>query len=314
MSVANLVGLRHARPSSVVGLRHARPSSIVWWRHSLPSCPTGRPGDPRSRFFHAAATFALILLTAALVSAQGRGARGATAAPTADTGNGEKIYNQSCATGYCHGVKGASGGAPRLASRGFDAAYITQVVRSGIQGTGMPAFGTQLSRLDLAAVISYVGTLNGIAPAPLPPDRGMPRRQLPPEAAKGRAMFYDAIRGFGRCSVCHQVDGTGIAVADPIAKVPDSVAALRALASPHVVNATAEGSTFPALVLSKGAVTVKLYDLTTRPPVLRTFLAKEVQIGSASNWSHNSAMAAYNDAELESILAFLKVSASAEKP
>jgi mono/diheme cytochrome c family protein len=247
-----------------------------------------------------------LLSVAAVAFAQGRGG--------GDTGNGEKIYNQSCATGYCHGVKGTSGGAPRLASRGFDAAYITQVVRTGIQGTGMPAFGTQLSRLDLAAVISYVGTLNGIAPTALPPDRGMPRRQLAPEAAKGRAMFFDAVRGFGRCSVCHQVDGTGIAVADPIANVPASVSALRALASPHVVSATAEGSTFPVLVLSKGALNVKLYDLTTKPPVLRTFLAAEVKLGSASNWSHNSAMAAYTDSELDNVLAFLKVGVSADKP
>ena len=252
----------------------------------------------------------LILATWAIASAQGRaGGGGADMAA-----QGEKVYNQTCATGYCHGVKGASGGAPRLASRGFDAAYITQVVRAGIQGTGMPAFGTTLSRGDLTAVVAYVGSLNGIAPtAALIPDRGMPRRQLPPEAAKGRALFYEAIRGFARCSVCHQVDGTGIAVADPIGKVPENVAALRAIASPHVVNATAEGSTFPALVLSKGAITVKLYDLTTKPPVLRTFAAAEVKIGGASNWSHNSAMAAYNDGELESVLAFLKVAGGGEK-
>jgi mono/diheme cytochrome c family protein len=244
----------------------------------------------------------IFFITCATMFGQGRGG---------DTGNGEKLYNQSCATGYCHGVKGTSGGAPRLASRGFDAAYITRVVRDGINGTGMPAFGAQLQRADMAAVVAYVGTLNGIAPTTLAiPDRGMPRRQLPPEAAKGRALFYEAIRGFGRCSVCHQVDGTGIAVADPIARIPDNVAALRAIASPHVVSATAEASTFPALVLSKGAVTVKLYDLTTKPPVLRTFLAAEVKLGSASNWSHNSAMAAYNDSELESVLAFLKTSST----
>jgi len=272
----------------------------------LISNPTRKGGDVR-----AAAALCLLLATCAVTFAQGRGAGGG-----ADmAAQGEKVYNQTCATGYCHGVKGTSGGAPRLASRGFEAAYITQVVRAGIQGTGMPAFGTTLSRGDLTAVVAYVGSLNGIVPtAALIPVRGMPRRQLPPEAAKGRALFYEAIREFGRCSVCHQVDGTGIAVADPIAKAPENVAALRAIASPHVVNATAEGSTFPALVLSKGAMTVKLYDLTTKPPVLRTFAAAEVKIGGASNWSHNSAMAAYSDAELDSVLAFLHVAASPDKP
>jgi mono/diheme cytochrome c family protein len=252
-----------------------------------------------------------VLVATAIASAQGRGGGGGEDMAA----RGATVYNQTCATGYCHGVKGTSGGAPRLAARGFDAAYITQVVRAGIQGTAMPAFGTTLSRPDFTAVVAYVGSLNGIAPtAALIPERGMPRRQLPPEAAKGRALFYDALRGFGRCSVCHQVEGTGIAVADPIAKVPENVAALHALASPHIVSATAEGSTFPALVLSKGAVQVKLYDLTMQPPVLRTFAAAEVKLADKSSWGHATAMAAYNDAELESILTYLRVVLNPEKP
>jgi hypothetical protein len=151
--------------------------------------------------------------------------------------------------------------------------------------------------------------LNGIAPAALPAiaDRGMPRRQLPPEAQKGRGLFYEATRGFGRCSTCHQVDGVGIAVADPIAKVPESVGALKGIASPHMSTASADGSTFPALVLSKGAVSVKLYDFTASPPVLRTFGSSEVKLTDGSAWKHASAMSAYSDAELESILGYLKI-------
>jgi len=257
---------------------------------------------------------ALLVIFCGAIFAQGRGAGGGNEQLLS---HGADTYNKTCATGYCHGVKGTSGGAPRLASRGFDAAYITRVVRDGIQGTGMPGFGTVLERADMAAVVAYVGSLNGIAPAALPnlADRGMPRRQLPPEAAKGRALFFEAVRGFGRCSTCHQVDGVGIAVADPISKVPSSVAELKGLASPHVVSATAEGSTFPALVLSKGAKQVKLYDLTTSPPVLRAFMASEVKLTDGSSWSHAKAMGAYGDGELESVLAYLRVVVVvAEKP
>ncbi len=273
--------------------------------HVLPS------RDRKGAVLRAVTTLSIFLATCSIISAQGRGGGGGEDI----TARGVTVYNQSCATGYCHGVKGTSGGAPRLAARGFDAAYITQVVRAGIQGTAMPAFGTTLSRADLTAVVAYVGSLNGIAPtAGLIPERGMPRRNLPPEAQKGRALFYDAIRGFGRCSTCHQVDGTGIAVADPIAKVPENVAALRAIPSPHVVTATAEGSMFPALVLSKGAMQVKLYDLAVEPPVLRTFAASEVKLAVKSSWSHATALAAYNDTELESILGYLRVAVSPEKP
>src|SRR5262249_40852005 len=31
---------------------------------------------------------------------------------------GEEVFSKTCATGYCHGAKGVSGGAPRLAARG----------------------------------------------------------------------------------------------------------------------------------------------------------------------------------------------------
>ncbi len=166
----------------------------------------------------------------------------------------------------------------------------------------------------MAAVVAYVGSLNGIAPTALPnlADRGMPRRQLPADAAKGRALFFDAVRGFGRCSTCHQVDGVGIAVADPIAKVPGSVAELKSIASPHVVTATADGATFPALVLSKGAKQVKLYDFTMSPPVLRTFMSSEVKLTDGSSWSHAKAMGAYGDGELESILSYLRVAVGAQ--
>jgi cytochrome c553 len=220
---------------------------------------------------------------------------------------GADVYVKSCATGYCHGVKGAGGGAPRLAARGFDEAYITRVVRTGITGTPMPAFGTTLARIDLLAVIAYVGSLNGIAPNPnLVIPRGPPQRTLSPEAARGRALFYEATRGFGRCSTCHLVDTLGIAITDPIAQIPASAAALRELATPKVVTASADGESFPALVLSKGVTQVKVYDLTIAPPVLRVFPAASAKIQEGSAWRHSTATASYTDAELDEILGFLR--------
>ena len=127
---------------------------------------------------------------------------------------GEEIFSQSC-TGYCHASKGGGGGsAPRLAARGFDQAYINNVVTRGIPGTAMQGFGMTLSRADLIAVIAYVATLNGIAnPTVAPPSVGAPDRPLPPEAARGRDLFYDATRkrlfvtgGDGFADVVQEVD------------------------------------------------------------------------------------------------------------
>ena len=224
---------------------------------------------------------------------------------------GTDIYNKSCATGYCHGLKGAAGGGPRLASRGFDESYILQTIRMGIPGTAMPAFGAILSRIDMAAVVAYVGSLNGITPSRnLVIERGPPPRTLSPEATKGRALFYDAVRGFGRCATCHQVDSMGIAVTDPISKIPESVAVLRSLETPKIVTAKVDGESLPAFVLSKGGIQTKLYDLTVSPPVLRTFATSSVQIQQGSQWRHATAISSYTDADLDLILAFLRAVAS----
>lgn len=219
---------------------------------------------------------------------------------------GLDIFNKSCATGYCHGARGMEAGAPRLAARGFDEAYIAQTVRNGIHGTGMPAFG-DMERADLLAVVAYVDSLNGITPATNPGfATGPARPKLSPDAQRGRDLFADQVRGLTRCSNCHQADGLGIAVTVPLASIPENVAALRQLATPKIETATAEGDTFPALVLNRNGAQVKVYDLTVTPPVLRTFAKGAVTFKPGATWRHEAMLAPYQNAELEAILAFLK--------
>ena len=158
---------------------------------------------------------------------------------------GEAVFAKSCATGYCHGVKGIASGAPRVAGRGFNQTYINKVVTRGIPGTGMSSFAAVLTRSDLAAVVAYVATLNGIASPNIGADSAATISSGPTltgEAAQGAQLFKEAVRGFGRCSTCHEVEGLGISVAAPIARAPDSLAALKALATPNVKTGTAGGN------------------------------------------------------------------------
>jgi mono/diheme cytochrome c family protein len=226
---------------------------------------------------------------------------------------GEKVFNQTCATGYCHALKGGlGGGAPRLAARGFDEAYISATTTRGLPGTSMPAFGAVLARNDVIAVVAYVASLNGITnPNMGAAGRvgGPPRLSLPPDAERGRELFYDAVRSFGRCATCHEVSGVGMAVASPIGKVPADVPALRALATPAVSTATLNGEAMPALVVSQGKTHTVFYDLTTPPPVLRTVEPGEAKIAAGSAWRHASTLGSYTDAELSSVLAFLRAAA-----
>ncbi|HLH00960.1 MAG TPA: c-type cytochrome [Bryobacteraceae bacterium] len=218
---------------------------------------------------------------------------------------GAEAFGKSCATGYCHGPQGGSGStAPRLAARGFTEEYISQTVRRGIPGTRMPAFEAVIPRAELIAVIAYVESLNGITPS-MPPARDT-EKKLPQEAADGRELFFDSVRGFNRCATCHEVDHRGTPVAAPILKIPADVAALRQIATPEIETASADGESFPALVISKGKNQMKLYDLTAPPPVLRTFPSGSVTLKQGGNWRHSGVIAAYSDQELGAILAYLR--------
>jgi hypothetical protein len=170
----------------------------------------------------------------------------------------------------------------------------------------MPAFGATLDRADLLAVVAYVDSLNDVTPPPNPFAARPEARRLPLEAQRGRQLFADQVRGFERCSVCHQADGIGMPVALPFTSVPESVAALRRIATPQIETATAEGDSFPVLALNKGSAQTKLYDLKSLPPVLRAFPKGTVTFANGSTWRHESMLTSYNDQELDAILAFLR--------
>jgi hypothetical protein len=170
----------------------------------------------------------------------------------------------------------------------------------------MPSFSATLSKGDLAAVVVYVATLNGAAVTEPESDTASTSAALSGETARGAHLFTEAVRGFGRCSTCHQVGGFGISVAAPIAQVPASVAALKALATPEVKTGTMGGESMPVLVLGQGKQGVLFYDLTSAPPVERNAEPGAVKITDGSNWRHASVIGSYSDAELEAILAYLR--------
>ena len=225
---------------------------------------------------------------------------------------GQEVFDKACATGSCHGQRGTAGGAPRLAARGFDQVFLTNTITRGVPGTSMPAFGTTLSRPELTAVSAYLGVLNGIAnrivsgagPTGAPEVPAV--TALSPEAARGRALFSEAHRSFGRCSTCHEMNGIGISVTTAIAKVPASVAALKALETFAVKTATVAGEEMPVLVLAQGKQRTLFYDLTLPPPVLRNMEPSEVKIGEGPRWRHSSVVTSYTDAELGSVLTYLR--------
>jgi len=214
---------------------------------------------------------------------------------------GANVFSATC-TGFCHGANGTVGsGAPALASRGLDAQRIEDAIKFGVPGTIMPAWAQKLPQEDWMAVSNYVKSLNGIfRSAKAPPS-------LSAEASRGRNLFLDMGGEIRACSNCHSVGGKGLAVAPPIKKVPADVSDLRNLPVTQVSVATADGDSFPAVVVATYTGKFKLYDLTTMPPVLRSFPASSVKLSTGSSWQHSSVVdKTYSDLDLQSILAFLQ--------
>jgi len=241
------------------------------------------------------------------------------AADPALVARGERIFAQSCSVGYCHGVAGAAGRGPRLRGRSFASNYLYSAIRDGIPSSAMPAWKDRLKTEDIRAVVEYVNSLatatDAAPPAnPMPPGIGpasLPSFNGPPPAARGRALFSDPTRE--NCGVCHAVGGRGVAVGPELtARSADVMARIHATESRHVLLARLQsGEQFPALLASQTADEVRLYDLTSAPPVLRTFARSQV-VSMAQNpgWRHEDVSKTYSPAELEDIVAYLRWAAT----
>lgn len=222
--------------------------------------------------------------------------------------DGAKIFQQSCAVGYCHGSGGSANRAPRLAGRNFERGFLTRVVENGVPNTAMPGFRGKMPDGDLAAVIAYVAALSGGGAGAAGPAAASftstTAAAMPAEVKAGKDAFFNPVRGT-RCGTCHTVEGLGSAVGPNIAALAPTAEAIAGIRSTHVQTAvTGDGDRFPALVVDKKGDWVKVFDLTSAPPVLRTLSASGVTF-SAGNWRHGDALQEYGRQELTAIAAYL---------
>jgi len=210
-----------------------------------------------------------------------------------------------------------------LRGRNLPKDYLDRITREGIPTSAMPAWKGRLSEADIRAVVEYISMLSAATDAP-PPMQPMPSGEGPAtaphfngpaEAGRGFALFFDAARD--HCGVCHSTGGRGIAIApdlaEAVSKSPaDAIALIRSTAARKVVRVKLkDGESFAALRSSETKDTVKLYDLTSAPPVLRTLDRSEVEsIADDPSWRHNDFVHAYTDAELSDIVSYLRWAAT----
>jgi len=220
---------------------------------------------------------------------------------------GEKVFQTNCSVPYCHGSNGTAGRAPKLAGHTFSSQELLNTVVNGVANKGMPAFGAQLPTDDLSAVVSYLMTLKGSAPAT--GSQPVSVRSIPADSRPGKALFFDAVR-MGGCGRCHELEKRGSPVASDL-KAAAAHADLRSIEVRHVMTAQPVGeSAFPALIVERSEKRIRVFDLSSPLPVLRTFTPASVKLTAGSTWNHRDAVSDYSDAELQEIAKYLQWVAS----
>jgi mono/diheme cytochrome c family protein len=225
--------------------------------------------------------------------------------------NGAEIFRTTCSVAYCHGSEGSAGRAPQLAGTALSVRDLIGIISAGKQ-SGMPAFGQKLSTAEIESVAQYIRSLpaptapaaTGAASSPAAAKAPAALQSLSPVHEKGRALFFDAVR-MGGCGSCHELENRGSPVGPDLRTVPPG-RDLRAGSHGRVVTANAEGEEpFPAIPADRTPQRVRLYDLSSPLPVLRTFQADRVRLTPGSKWSHTSAVRNYSDRDLEMIASYL---------
>jgi putative heme-binding domain-containing protein len=123
----------------------------------------------------------------------------------ADIAYGARLYAAQCS--MCHGANGDSVGTVDLKSGKLRNAATDQqlsaLIRTGIKGTGMPAF--QFDGAELAGIVAYIRNMRTYNAAAVPVG----------DAARGRTLF----EGKAECTKCHRTDGRGAGLAPDLVDV-----------------------------------------------------------------------------------------------
>jgi cytochrome c oxidase cbb3-type subunit III len=154
----------------------------------------------------------LALGGAATLCAQGQANNPASA--------GQQLFAAHCVS--CHGLDGRGGEiGPNIATAANVSAksddQLTKTIHDGTTG-GMPSFATTMTQTEIAAVVSYIRTLQHGGKTPATGD-----------TAAGKALFF----GKAECSGCHMVQGNGGFLGPDLTGVPLSADDIRsAIVSP----------------------------------------------------------------------------------
>jgi putative heme-binding domain-containing protein len=248
------------------------------------------------------------------------------APPEAEMMQGGNLFIITCSSSFCHGEGGAGAAGPSLKNRNFTPDFVRNTVTNGRSGTPMPAFKNSLSQAELNMIIDYVMSLSPnnhnqdtAAVAPVSPTQGP--APLSAKAQAGQAIFFDASRPAG-CALCHSYEEQGGPIGPDLTgiakRTPHDI--YQGMIKPTVPNAdytvvsvaTDDGKTATGLLKRKTDTIVQLYDLSSVPPVLRSFYGAKMGVAAATP-PYTHTLSGYSQDDLAALITFLKSSDPASK-
>jgi putative heme-binding domain-containing protein len=238
---------------------------------------------------------------------------------------GSNLFSITCSSSFCHGEAGVGARGPSLKNRSFTPDFVRNTVLNGRSGTPMPSFKDSLAQAELEMIVAYVMSLSpnnhnedteGAAPAP-----PAPAAPLSSKAQAGQAIFFDLSRP-GTCAACHSYreqggpvgpDLTGIAKRTPRDIYQGMVKPIVPSPGYQVVSiTTGDGKTATGILKQKSDAVVQLYDLSSVPPVLRSFYgAKTGPTPATPPYAHD--LSSYSRDDLAALITYLKSTDPASK-
>lgn len=234
---------------------------------------------------------------------------------------GKQVFAMNCSVGYCHGLEGRAGKGPRLRDREWSRSYLYTTIEKGIPNSSMPSWKGRLPEPGIDAVVTYILSIGRQQPDAETPEAGKQSVPSTPifskEAEVGKALFFDPTKD-RNCGVCHQVEGSGTAIAtafDKLSTINDQELLRQMLDSPSgakALNVTiGDGEIICGIKAGETRGFLQIYDLASSgPPVLRTMALGSIRKMEpcAGLNAHQANSHSYSTPELMSIAAFLRSS------
>jgi putative heme-binding domain-containing protein len=248
---------------------------------------------------------------------------------------GAKLFAPTCGSSYCHGTGGVGGGAPTLRGKS-SAAYLFRTISNGIPNTSMLSFKSELTEEQIWKLVAFIMSTSNSASAepgasaapkgaievtaPVKASGATGDRTIVGNIQAGRVLFFESA-GSKSCRACHSFGGEGTPIGPDLSKIGSrsakelflSIILARATKDPRYVTHTLtlrNGDKIVGVKEEEDAESIRVYDVTELPAVLRTVQKADVAKVETSNESvmPKDYASTYSLKQLLDLVTFLKSS------